>query len=228
MGTNPLNLPAAAAAAGYYAVEDPAVPGRLTAWQVDRAGQLHRYPSVQRWEPMPPEFREIPEHHDRSAARDRWYLTTYRPWKVAVIDAISADPVTAAEEFRAAYPTAPAEVQAVRQRKNLARRSDIAERRRRARLAEDLVTALLIARGETISAAAERIGRARSTVRDRVASAYAAVPAAREYLPPADATPVDLEAVVAEILGIPRPPATKAPARDDLSDAIREAFRSHP
>jgi hypothetical protein len=209
MSGNPLNLPPVVAAPGYYAVEDPAIPGRLTAWSVDGRGGIHRYPSLQRWEPEHPEFRDIVDHTERRAARAAWYENTYRVWKVAVIDRIGAEPTAAAAAFLEAYPDAP-------MHKHSARRIELAERIRRAKLADDILTAALIASGSSVAAAALRVSRARSTVRDRVAGAYAAVaedpvkarlalrenpqPSARESLPDADSTPVDLEAFVAEFL----------------------------
>lgn len=232
---NPLSLPLVASGPGFYAVPDPDDSWRLTAWSVDRQGLLHRYPTTQRWEPEPPTFAEIGDRFDRKDARDRWYLETYRPWKVAIVNAINADPVAAAEAFTRAYPTVLADMKA-------AKEASFAERLRRAKLVDDMVIAALVARGESISAAARRVGLARSTVRDRIANAHAAVatrpamvrdalvehvePSAREHLPPADAGAVDLEAFVDRFLvDASEPDAKESAVRDELGDALRELFR---
>ncbi len=63
--SNPGNLPPARVEPGHYAVPDPDQRSRLTAWQVDRRGTLHRYPPGTRWEPVCPRLDHIDDRDER-------------------------------------------------------------------------------------------------------------------------------------------------------------------
>jgi hypothetical protein len=200
---NPLGLPPVDAPPGHYAVEDPDIRGRLTAWHVDGKGRLHRF-GAERWEPVPPLFGHITVPAQRRDARDDWYANEYRDWKVAVIDAISADPQKAAAAFAKAYPVTAAET-AVVQRQRADKQAKL--------FAEDVIAAALASLGLTVSATARNTGVTRRTVRDRIAAgrelatdqpeivrsivADRLALGAREFLPFADVRPVDLDALIA-------------------------------
>lgn len=83
--------------AGYYAVEDPDVPGRWTYWTVDRRGVVRDY--AERWRPLPPPGLTREQKQD-------WYAEggPYRLWRAEVARRIASDPVGAAARFHARYP----------------------------------------------------------------------------------------------------------------------------
>jgi len=88
---------------GTYGVPDPDAPDVLTLWQVS-GGQVQAWPPGQRWAPRPPRTAQGLSPGERRAHRERWYASTYWPWKTAVVHAIVDDPQTAAARFEEAVP----------------------------------------------------------------------------------------------------------------------------
>lgn len=176
MGSNPGNLPPVQVPAGHYAVGDPDQPGRLTAWQVDGRGMLHRHPPDRRWEPPCPKFAEVEDREERWEARAEWYRAVYFVWKRQVIAAIEADPAAARAAFARAYPQALADHAAAQ-----ARRTWEAEERRARRVAEELRAAAYAATGMSTNRIALELGAISwSTARARIEAgrlAWAADPA---------------------------------------------------
>lgn len=153
-------MPPVSAPAGGYAVDDPDQPGRLTAWQVDDKGVIHRYPPGVRWEPMTPSFDHLPDRAERKTARERWYRDRYFPWKRRVIAAIDADPDRARAAFAAAYPM-------TAMRDDL--RRELAERARQLRRGQDAFAALRHAHGAPINQLRREFGwRSWATAKARV------------------------------------------------------------
>lgn len=88
---------------GTYGVPDPDDPAVITLWQV-RKGNMSAWPPGQRWAPFPPTPPEGLHGSERAAWREYWYDAVYWPWKAAVVDAITADPDTAAARFAEQVP----------------------------------------------------------------------------------------------------------------------------
>jgi hypothetical protein len=180
------------APAGGYGVPDPDDACRVTTWLVDDRGAIHRYPAGTRWEPVQPDWDEIADRGDRTAARQMWYATVYHVWRRRIVDEINADPATARARFAAQHP-AYAATEAARKAALDARRlrqlqAEAARRRGQAALA-----ALLAAGGASTSAIARHLGASRPTARLRLAAGRlawaadqaAATAALTQYLQPA-------------------------------------------
>jgi hypothetical protein len=146
---------------GYFGVADPHDSAVTTYWEVDR-GELHPYPKGQgiRWAPSPPRI-YAPTREERDAERNDWYTSIYWPWKIAVRDAIAADPAGAARAFRARYPVVERPPSAVRR----ARAAEEAQRRH----FEAVWAASAARHGVPVAGIARRMGIAWSTARVRVA-----------------------------------------------------------
>jgi transposase-like protein len=195
--------PVVTAPAGGYAVPDPDDAMTMTTWLVDERGAIHRYPANQRWEPVQPEFDQIADRGDRTAARQMWYRDVYHAWRRQVIDEISRDPATARARFAAKHPEYAAT--------EAARRAVLIERRLRELKAEAerrrgqaALAALLADGGASTSAIARHLGAARSTTALRITAGRllwvsdraAARAALTQYLEPAG----DPAALVARLL----------------------------
>lgn len=83
---------------GTYATPDPLNPDRVTLWWfINR--RMIPWPHGQRWAPGPPVPPGDLTRKERAEWRQEWYEEHYFPWKDRVVDAIAADPLTAAELF---------------------------------------------------------------------------------------------------------------------------------
>jgi hypothetical protein len=160
-------LPPVRAAAGGYCTPDPDQPHVMTAWKVDKAGGLHRFPPDQRWEPRCPRFADVPHGIEREEARNAWYRAVYYPWKRMVIGQINANPAAAAREFIRRYPQEFARQAVLANARDERKRQDVAAQQRRR--VEGLLAAALVDRGRPISAVARILDvGSRKTARERI------------------------------------------------------------
>lgn len=169
----PDDFPAVTAAPGLYAVPDPDPPHQvMTTWRVTPDGDLCRYPPGHRWEPRWPDLSGIEDREARRAERERWYTERYWGWKSRLVEALNADPTRAAAEFRRQYPQVVADESAA-----LALRALREERRQlleRRRVFDELWSAVLVRRGESIRSIAKRLGVSRDTALARAEAGLAA------------------------------------------------------